>query len=166
MLALSHHQIVAKLIDADLSYGDQICFLVTSNSMHPLLNIGDSVTAEVIAGEKVQRGDLIVIKRSNNFVTHRAILPMIGSWLTKGDNNTLPDPLISMNSIIARIITIQKPNHTINLETRNWRFFNQMMAKLGALEIKKTPYHRYIQLPIRFLNKLILSLSVLNIEWW
>ena len=103
MLASPHHQMVADLISSDLSIGDQIRFQVTSNSMQPLMKIGDTVLAEVIAGSEVKAGDIVVVRREDDFLTHRAISPTGDGWLTKGDSNTLSDPPVKSDDIIGRV---------------------------------------------------------------
>ena len=157
-----YHQIVSKLVDSDLSYGDQICFQVTSNSMHPIINKGDSVIAEVISGRDVQCGDIVVVKRKDDFLAHRAILHNKNGWLIKGDNNTIPDHLVPITDIIGRVTKVKKNNHEVNLESRKWKAINPYLAKLGWLQIQIFLHHPVLRLPLRFFIKIIQITTTLH----
>ena len=73
MLNPSHHQLISRLIDTELNAGDQIQFNVTSNSMQPIMQIGDIIVAEVVNVGLIKLGDIIVIRRMDDFLTHRVI---------------------------------------------------------------------------------------------
>ena len=155
MHTLPHHQMIADLIDSDLQIGDQIRFRVTSNSMQPLMKIGDSVVAEVITDSQVKRGDIIVIKRAQDFLTHRAISPEKDGWLTKGDSNAHTDPPIKNSDIIGQVIMVGQTGQTIDLRTRKWVYANAILAKLGELETRAISRHRYLRPPFRVMIKII-----------
>ena len=157
MLKTSHHQTVVDLIGSDLTIGDQIRFLVTSNSMQPLINIGDTVVVEVITGNMVATGDVVVIKRSDGFITHRAISPLPNGWLTKGDGVVLADPPAKSDDIIGRVKEVVQNNQSIDMEAGKWVFINPILAKLGKIETWAFSYHRFLRLPFRIMSKLILK---------
>jgi signal peptidase I len=157
MLTSLHHQTVADLIGSDLTIGDQLRFLVTSNSMQPLINIGDTVVVEVINGNMVAAGDVIVIKRSDDFITHRAISPLPKGWLTKGDATAMPDPPAISDRIIGRVKEVEHANQSINLVARKWVYINPILAKLGKLEVWAFSYHQFLRIPFRAMSKLILK---------
>lgn len=153
MVASSHHQLILNLIETELKIGDQIRFNVTSNSMQPIMEIGDSIVVEVIPGKDVKIGDIIVIKRLDDFLTHRVIYKTNDGWVTKGDNNTLLDPPVQPENFIGCVRNVQQDNQMINLEARKWRYINFLLAKLGVLETRAFSRHRYFRLPFRILSK-------------
>lgn len=163
MIVTSHHQMVSDMIISELTIGDQVSFLVTSNSMQPLMKTSDMVVVEIIAGSKVKRGDIIVIKRADGFLTHRAISPTKDGWLTKGDSNILPDSPVKYNDIIGRVKMIQQANLTLNMEARKWAYLNPSLAKLGEIETWAFSHHRYLRLPFRIMIKVIQKLSILHL---
>jgi len=161
MSGSSHHQVISDLIETDLTIGDQISFLVTSNSMQPIMNIGDTVVAEIISGTDVNHGDVIVIKRVDSFLTHRAISPSNEGWLTKGDNNIQYDPPVMPESIIGRVQLVQKTHQRLNFGNRKWLYLNPLLAKLGYLETRTYLHRRFFRLPFRTITRLIQKVSIL-----
>ena len=159
MNASTHHQTIVELIGSNLAVGDQIRFLVTSASMHPLIRIGDTVVAEMVAGNTIRYGDIIIIKRAGDFLTHRAISPLKDGWLTKGDNTAFTDQPAKFEDIIGRVKSVQKDTQTINMETSKWFYINPVIAKLGKLEARAFSLHRHFRLPFRIMIKLILKFA-------
>jgi signal peptidase I len=155
---------IADLIGSDLTTGDQIRFLVTSNSMQPIIKIGDTVLAEVILVDEVKLGDIIVIKRIDDFLTHRAISPTKHGWITKGDSNILPDPPIKPANIIGRVRMVQRTNQMINFETRKWIYINPLLAKLSQLETWAFLQHRYLRILAHIMFKIIQIFSAVHLE--
>jgi len=149
MLNSSHHQLISNLIESELTIGERIQFNVTSNSMQPVLQIGDSIVAEVIPCEDVKPGDIIVIKRSEDFLTHRVISKTERGWLTKGDNNAVLDPPVQKDRFIARVRAVHKTNRLIVFESSRWRWVNRVLARLGELEVGAFLHHRILGLPFR-----------------
>ena len=164
MLAPSHHQLVSNLIESEMTIGDQIRFSVISNSMQPILQIGDSVVAEVIPDTDVKPGDIIVIKRVDDFLTHRVISKSKDGWLTKGDNNVRLDPPVPKENFIGRVRIVQKTNQLFVFETSRWRRANKLLARLGELETRAFFRHRFLRLPFRICSKGVQKLSTLDLR--
>jgi signal peptidase I len=162
MVASSHHQIITDVIDSDLTIGDHIRFLVTSNSMQPILSIGDTIIVEIINGKQAHIGDILLFKRSNDFLAHRVISKTVGGWITKGDNNTLPDPPTNINEIVGRVKFVLGTQQTINLYTRKWQVLNRLLANLSDLESLAFSHHVYLRIPFRMMIKVIQKLSTIQ----
>jgi signal peptidase I len=156
----THHQVVAEILEADLSLGDVIQLKVVSNSMKPLMAVGDQIIAEITHPDRIKRGDVVVIRRNTDYLTHRAIHKNRGNWITKGDNNILPDILIPTDKLIGRVITIASEAQTIDLHTRKWAYLNPILARLCALEAKAFRLHPYCRLPFRWMRKIIQKLLI------
>jgi signal peptidase I len=155
-----HHQVIAEILEADLSPGDVIQLTVVSNSMKPLIAAGDQIIAEITYPDRIKRGDVIVIRRNTDFLTHRAIYKNRGSWITKGDNNTLPDTPIPTDKRIGRVIAIASETQAIDLQARKWTYLNPILGWLCTLEVKAFGLHPYCRLPFRWVRKTIQKLLI------
>jgi len=154
----SHHDVIADILETDLSYGDVVQLNVVSNSMQPLMSIGDQVIAEITPSDEIEQGDIVVIRRNHDYLTHRIINQKHNTWVTKGDNNVLPDPKISQDKLIGRVTIIKKGNRSINLQSQQWVFLNPLLAKLSSFESRAFSIHPYFRLPFRFTIRTIQSI--------
>jgi signal peptidase I len=158
MSEFSRHQVVSEIVNSHLSTGKQIRFWVISNSMHPLLKIGDAAIAETVKLNALKLGDIIVIQRKDDFLTHRLVRYSQGEWLSKGDNNIFPDKKERNNAITGRVIDIQRDKKSIDLRSRKWQFINPLMARASYFEWRSFLIHRTLRLPFRLLIKIIQKL--------
>ena len=149
MVSIRHHDLIKDMIDSELSIGDQIQFRVVSNSMAPIIEIGNSVVVNVAEVDTIKCGDIIVIKREDDFLTHRAIHSNEDGWLTKGDNSVLFDPLTKAEQIIGSINAIYKGNQPINIQTSRWVRINLAIAKMSGIEANAFAIHPKMRYPFR-----------------
>ena len=160
MLNSSHHQLISNLIETELNVGDQIQFNVTSNSMQPIMQIGDLIIAEVVNTGIVKPGDIIIIRRSDDFLTHRVISITKDGWLTKGDNNLMMDPIVKRGSLIGLVKEVHKNNQRIVLESTRLGRVKGLFAMLGELEVRASNHHRLLRLPFRICIKGVQKFSM------
>ena len=161
MLNSSNHQLISNLIESELDIGDQIQFNVTSNSMRPIMQIGDLIVAEVVNAGIIKAGDIIVVRRIDDFLTHRVITITKDGWLTKGDNNLIIDPLVKTENLIGLVKEVHKDNQRFVLESTRLGRFKGILAKLGELEVRASEYHRIFRLPFRICIKGVQKFSML-----
>ena len=64
---------------------------VTSDSMRPLLRVGDGVVVQPIDPSALQPGDVIVVQRGGEWITHRLVAVDERGWHTHGDNTCYGD---------------------------------------------------------------------------
>jgi signal peptidase I len=155
MVANRHQELITELIDTNLAVGDQIQFMVVSNSMSPLIRAGDSLVADIIKPDAIKPGDIVLIRREADFLTHRALKLINHRWLTKGDSTVEMDPRSKTNNIIGRVVTIHKPDRSIQLQTGQWTRLNPILARLSRLEAEFSDIQPLLRLPFRFGIKLI-----------
>ena len=160
MLNSSHHQLITSLIESELNVGDNIQFNVTSNSMRPILQIGDVIIAEVVNTGVIKPGDIIVIRRADDFLTHRVISITKDGWFTKGDNNSIMDPMITTESLIGLVKEVYKNDQKIVLESTRLGRVKGLLAKLGNLEVRASNHHRFLRLPFRICIKGVQKFSM------
>jgi signal peptidase I len=143
------HQTVSGLIDERLAAGETVYFRVTSGSMSPLLQTGDVVGVERTAPETCRIGDIIVIRREHDYLTHRLIHKSGEFWQTKGDNVLRPDSPIRPNSVLGRVTRVRKSGGTWNLQTARQRQIALLLAKLSRREWQVYNIARFLRLPFR-----------------
>jgi len=153
--ATNIHPVLAEMLDAELSIGNTIQFKVVSNSMKPLILRGDYVIAQKEKLSEIRRGDLVLIQRQSDFLTHRLILKSSNKWFTKGDNNLAPDTPSKSDVIIGRILLVRGDDQETDLSGHKWQIINPIIATLGRLEWKAFSIQRYFRLPFRLGIKFI-----------
>lgn len=66
---------------------------IASNSMYPLINVGDGVMVKIVNDNtEINQGDIIAYRLGEHIIVHR-VQQVVGyeSYITKGDNNTVDD---------------------------------------------------------------------------
>ncbi len=94
--------------------GNYKIFLVQSGSMSPALKTGDMVIVKPVS--KYQSNDIITFNSHQNFtVTHRIIKETDGSFITKGDANSVTDQNpIKTSDVLGKVFfTIPKIGYFI-----------------------------------------------------
>ncbi|MCX8184845.1 MAG: signal peptidase I [Sulfolobales archaeon] len=82
--------------------------VVEGSSMEPTLQPGDLVVIvkRVSLGE-ISIGDVIVYQRGRTLIIHRVIRIEGNTLIAKGDNNWLPDPPVSPQMIIGKVLEVR-----------------------------------------------------------
>ena len=83
--------------------------VIGSGSMRPALDVGDIVI--VLKTDKIKKGDVIQYRSPEGFtITHRVIdIKRMGGeivYITKGDANEEPDPPVSRQQIVGKVIAV------------------------------------------------------------
>ena len=66
---------------------------IASNSMYPLINVGDGVMIKIVEDDtEINQGDIIAYRLGKHIIVHR-VEQVVGydSYVTKGDNNDVND---------------------------------------------------------------------------
>ena len=175
----SYRRVAQDLVGA-VPEGGVLRLSVTSNSMRPLLRPGDMVVAEVIAPGALQCGDIVVVRRDGELITHRFIMAGAQGWRTRGDNACGPDPAVAAQMIVGRGVTIERGDQVIDLRLGRWPLLNRWLGRLGRIELRLWDTGRAMKRkgtlalagsrmafigsiagwPLRTLNRVILSLAI------
>lgn len=110
---------------------EKCLFHVPSNSMWPLIKIGDKVILQKKEIEKIKKFD-VIIYYSNKYkylVVHRVIKinykNNTTSFITKGDNNSFKDEeTINSNNFLGKIVAIKNKKINLNRNSYSWLTFN------------------------------------------
>ncbi len=95
-----------------LSLTNQIFLaVVEGRSMEPLLQTGDIVVVHRVNTNDLKLNDIVVYEKNDgSLVIHRIICIRNSSnyviIITKGDNNMFPDPPITANQVIGKVLGI------------------------------------------------------------
>jgi signal peptidase I len=127
-----YQRIIDHLILEQLGNGKAIELRVSGKSMHPLIKHGDSIRIVKCAPGLLGIGDIITFNKKGIYFTHRKG-NRIG-LITKGDNEINPDPPVSPDHILGKVVAIGRANRTLHLETPYWRFVNRLLGILFLLE--------------------------------
>ena len=147
------HQAITGLVEDHLTNGETIRFRVTSNSMAPLIQRGDTIFVENVPPVAYRIGDVLVIRRERDYLTHRLIHKAEAEWLTKGDNTLHPDPPVAPEAIIGRVTRIQHEDSLLDLQTAQQRRFASLLARLSRLEWQAYCASRFLRIPVRIIIK-------------
>jgi signal peptidase I len=106
-------------------------FKVISRSMYPLIEVNDRVLVKKLDAHELRSGDIILFKVDDNFIAHRIIriLKRDGRLLfcQKGDANRHAS-LLSPESIIGKVITIEKNGNLLEFKSRRIRIINYLLT--------------------------------------
>ncbi|MBN1667095.1 MAG: S24 family peptidase [Anaerolineales bacterium] len=155
MKTARYHPAIARLLSDRLEPGDTFRLQITSYSMHPLLQPGDTLLAQVVPLQDLRRGDLLVVRRATDFVTHRLILQDGDTWIIKGDRSTQADPAIQPDQVLGRVIAIERHGRTKRLQRPIQSAGQRLLGWIGWLEILAVQYGRAGPLPLRGFSRLI-----------
>ena len=128
-------QVAQELGGSSLTEQGQLRLRVTSNSMAPILRLGDHVIVRSITPESLQRGDILVTRRTDGFLAHRLIAVDGRGWTTKGDRNRQADAPIPSEAIIGWVVSRERYGRSRNLHTRFQMVLARVEGWLGWKEV-------------------------------
>jgi hypothetical protein len=130
-----HHRAVVALLSEEPGGNQQFRLRVTGGSMAPLLRSGDHVIAVRVPPDDLCRGDLVVLQRDSELVTHRLIFhEKSEGWYTKGDNRAYPDPPVQEDAILGRVVAAESGRGRLDFSEPHWRVLNQLLGGLSRWE--------------------------------
>ena len=124
---MTYHPAIADLLNA-LPEGAQARLRVVSSSMAPWLLPGDEVTLLRQPLSRLRCGDLVVVQRSADFVTHRLILVKSGKVYTKGDRLPYLDAPVPAEQVLGRVVAIQRGELQRNLTRPHWNALHRLLG--------------------------------------
>lgn len=140
------YQLIAQeLVRESLSSQGKARLRVISDSMAPLINIDDFVVIEQPALHEYKPGDIVVIDRKGELITHRLVRLGIEKWYTKGDRfHALDDP-ISADDLIGKVIKIENQENHLDLKCKKWIRINRFRGWLANIEVEIYRSARWIR---------------------
>jgi signal peptidase I len=168
----AYQQIARDLACVEMGADGRLGLHVTSDSMAPLLRPGDMVMAQRVMPEALRRGDLIVVRRPDDLITHRLVAVEAQGCLTKGDNCHFADAPVPAQTILGRVVAIKRGDLRVDLTSRRWAVVNRWLGELGWWEARLSrrfngggpagnpPSTRWVAVFFRILTRAILFLPL------
>lgn len=124
----------------DVLHGDQsagpLRLPVVSDSMRPLLRAGDWVLVTATATAALQVGDIIVVQRGAELITHRLVSHDPQGWYTHGDNTRVLDQVAQPEEIVGRVVAIERSGQRIDVQTPRWQAANRWIGKIDRAKLR------------------------------
>jgi signal peptidase I len=113
---------------------EQIKLQVISGSMAPLLEAGDTVIVIPASTALLQRGDIIVVFRNEEFITHRLVERRGECLFTKGDRFRHFDAPVTSEALIGKVVGIYKGDEYLDFSKPRWVLMNRLEGMLNWWE--------------------------------
>lgn len=124
------HPVIADL----LASAGQSRLRVASGSMRPLIQPGDILVCAPAVLKRLRCGDILIVRRAEDFLAHRLIRRRGEAWYTKGDRLRRLDAPVSEDQILARVVTIERGARRIDLTRWDQQIVQRMRGWWGAAE--------------------------------
>lgn len=125
-----------ELIRQALTTSGRLRLHVISNSMRPLMAMGDTVSVQLVPATDLRCGDLIAVEREGTVLTHRLIAVDVQGWHTKGDSNLTADSPSVARSILGRITVVEHQGRAFDLSHARWRWANHHLGRLNRWQAR------------------------------
>ena len=130
--------LLADLLREGVEAGKRPRLTVVSNSMSPLLRVGDQVEVVNVDIEALVPGNIIVLEESHGTLTHRYWQTLSHNddqyLLTRGDRIPAYDAPHESSALIGLVAARVRGNELLPLDNSKGNRLNQRLAKLARLE--------------------------------
>jgi len=130
------YQSAARDVWRDAEITGTVRLTVTGDSMRPLLRVGDGVVVQPVDPLALQPGDVIVVQRGGEWITHRLVAVDERGWHTHGDNTRYGDEAASAAQIMGRVIAIERNGQTIDLLQPRWRTIDRRINRVQRAQLR------------------------------
>lgn len=124
----------------DAWHGDKadgpLRLMVTSGSMRPVLRENDIVVAQPVDPHALQPGEVIVVQREGEWITHRLVTIDGHGWHTQGDAARHADDPAGEKEIVGRVIAIERGDQTIDLRQPRRRVIDRRINRVQRLRLR------------------------------
>lgn len=138
MKAEKTNRVVFDLLQQQLAANQSAVFLVISNSMTPLIRVGDRVVITSANTAVLTAGDIILYLNGNSFCMHRLVRIIADArtqkFITRGDRLQAFDAPVNEEKYLGKIIFILRENGIIDLNQNKFTIFNKAIGKLFMLQ--------------------------------
>ena len=126
-----YNRVASDLVLDSSSPAANLRLEVITGSMAPFLRPGDKVLVQPAQPEALRVGDLIVARRAGEFITHRLVRIGKNEYYTKGDRSRYLDPPLTLDSIIGKVIEIERPGRIVDMQAGYWRLVNALLGRIN-----------------------------------
>ena len=129
--------------------GQRLKLEVISRSMLPVLRPGDKIVVQNTGAESLEIGDLATVLRQGEFITHRLVGLGSKDCYTKGDNARYLDSPVKLESILGKVIAIEREDKIIDLQSAGWKFANRILGRYHAFSGSMFRLLRQVRISLR-----------------
>jgi signal peptidase I len=142
-----------ELIAALLKKGEFVKAQLFGHCMRPVINNGDIAVIAPVKLKEIACGDIIVYKNNDRLKIHRFLgyKKISGQkyLITKGDKSVTIDPPILPSLFLGKIITVQKRNGTLYLNSFKWRIVNYILGKTSRPIVYLNYFKRIVKRKVK-----------------
>lgn len=113
----STHAVASELAEEVIRKFGTVRLRVQGTSMTPAIRPGDTISIERTHPREIEPGEIILYAREGRMFAHRVIRRVqtaVGvRLLTQGDRMQLPDPLVSAEELLGRVVLIERGSRSI-----------------------------------------------------
>ncbi|GEM_PF-2904854 len=113
---------------------------VISNSMHPMIRLGDQVLVERVRPGTARFGDIVVFRRNGMLIVHRMLGKRASGgkfcFLEKGDAS-LQAGVVPSEDIIGRVIVIRNSHQAIQTAHGSGRLLQLTLACISYFSLRQ-----------------------------
>jgi signal peptidase I len=131
--------LAVQLGRASLAAGEPLRLEVISPSMSPLIAVGDAVIVQPVVLDDLRCGDVIVVQRGAEWVTHRLVAVNANGFHTKGDRGSQVDPPAAGQDVIGLVAAVERRGRRVDLRTARRQALGRLIAWLGWREARILP---------------------------
>lgn len=148
MCVLLESESFADLLDELLSHGCEVRFRATGDSMLPFVRDGDVLLVREASRPKL--GEVILAKATpDRLVAHRVIriIDVNGqpAYLVKGDTLVKPDGVLTLPSIVGRIVGVDRSCKGLHRFTAADRFLGLLWSTISPVRLQISTVLAYVR---------------------
>lgn len=132
--------VVVELLKDSMKKGAMPFLTVTSNSMSPLLRLGDEIGLRSVEVSEIRAGDVLVLQEQEVLTTHRfwRTFQQNGQTMlvTRGDRTLHFDPPWSAHQVVGRAVVRRRGQRLLWLDQGHGRHLNAWLARLARWEMR------------------------------
>ncbi len=128
------YQRAAQAAIADANPIEPVRLTVISDSMWPLLRTGDTIRVQPIAPAAICVGEVVVVRRGADWITHRLLAVDGEQWVTGGDNAVFTDAPVSRTACLGRVIAVEGGGQSLDVTQPRWAQLNQRLGQIGRVQ--------------------------------
>lgn len=111
--------LVSNAIRSVLISDQTVVMVVKGASMLPYLKEGNRVWLQLVKENQLEAGDLVAFEFNQVIFTHRVIKKGSNLLLTKGDNSIFPDPPITIDQVLGKVIAFERDGKVCPIEEKS-----------------------------------------------
>ncbi len=138
-MSTEHLRVAQELVQARLQSGAMVHFTVPTESMFPVLRVGDVVQVCGFPAAAARPGDIVVSKLGASWRVHRLLEVRDADgrlfFITKGDNALRVDEPWPAEEWVGLVVTIRGKGGKHGLDTSHLRVLNRALAQLSRAQV-------------------------------